>query len=405
MALYLIKRDKLSEQKNLEALKQKSFDTGGSWSVKKVAFIHNTTKYVFLHYREFVEKFVTSGAEVVVIAPFDDSVDQIKAMGVRCIDVAMSRQGLNPVTEMITLIQIFRLISKEKPQVVFNYSIKPVIYGSIAARWSGVSNIFSMVTGLGHLFMDQTLKYKIIRSVILPLYRSAIHGNSAVFFQNPDDKNLFIDNHLVDEDKGFVINGTGIDLERFTPSENQSVVTRFILVSRLLWSKGIKEYVEAARSLKRQYPEVEFQILGMYDDNPTSIQETDMQAWQEEGVINYLGATDDVRPYLRDSSVFVLPTIYREGRPRAVVEAMATGRPVITTNTPGCRQTVIHDQNGFLVPIKNVPALAEAMERFIVNPELIRKMGRRSRELAEEQYNVHEVNNTIASIMGRVTAS
>lgn len=405
MALYLIKRGKLGEQLNLNTSKRESFDTGGSWSVKKVVFIHNTTKYVFLHYREFVEKFVTAGAEVVVIAPFDDSVDQIKAMGVRCIDVAMSRQGLNPVTEMITLIQIFRLISKEKPQVVFNYSIKPVIYGSIAARWSGVSNIFSMVTGLGHLFMDQTLKYKIIRSVILPLYRSAIHGNSAVFFQNPDDKNLFIDNHLVDEDKGFVINGTGIDLERFTPSENQSVVTRFILVSRLLWSKGIKEYVEAARSLKRQYPEVEFQILGMYDDNPTSIQETDMQAWQEEGVINYLGATDDVRPYLRDSSVFVLPTIYREGRPRAVVEAMATGRPVITTNTPGCRQTVIHDQNGFLVPIKNVPALAEAMERFIVNPELIRKMGRRSRELAEEQYNVHEVNNTIASIMGRVTAS
>ncbi len=403
--MYLIKRGKLGEQLNLNTSKRESFDTGGSWSVKKVVFIHNTTKYVFLHYREFVEKFVTAGAEVVVIAPFDDSVDQIKAMGVRCIDVAMSRQGLNPVTEMITLIQIFRLISKEKPQVVFNYSIKPVIYGSIAARWSGVSNIFSMVTGLGHLFMDQTLKYKIIRSVILPLYRSAIHGNSAVFFQNPDDKNLFIDNHLVDEDKGFVINGTGIDLERFTPSENQSVVTRFILVSRLLWSKGIKEYVEAARSLKRQYPEVEFQILGMYDDNPTSIQETDMQAWQEEGVINYLGATDDVRPYLRDSSVFVLPTIYREGRPRAVVEAMATGRPVITTNTPGCRQTVIHDQNGFLVPIKNVPALAEAMERFIVNPELIRKMGRRSRELAEEQYNVHEVNNTIASIMGRVTAS
>lgn len=397
----IFERRKLTEQSNVAISKRESSDTMDSWSKRKVVFIHNTTKYVFLHYREFLEKFVAAGAEVVVIAPFDDSVNKIRGMGVRCIDIVMSRQGLNPVTEVTTLIDVYRLIAKEKPHVVFNYSIKPVIYGSIAARWNGVQNIYSMITGLGHLFMDQTIKYKMIRSVILPLYRMAIGSNSAVFFQNPDDKELFIDCGLIDEGKGFVINGTGIDLEGFAPGQKRSVGTKFILVSRLLWSKGIKEYVDAARLLKRQYPDTEFEILGMYDDNPTSIQKQEIETWQDEGVINYLGASEDVRPYLREASVFVLPTIYREGRPRAVVEAMATGKPVITTDTPGCRQTVVHGQNGFLVPVKNVQALAEAMEKFILNPDLVEKMGNCSRELAEEQYNVNEINDAITSIMSQ----
>ena len=179
----------------------------------------------------------------------------------------------------------------------------------------------------------------------------------------------------------------------------------FILISRLLWSKGIREYVEAARMIKLKYPEAEFQIVGMHDDNPTSIQQSQIEKWQQEGVITYLGAADDVRPYLKRASVFVLPTLYREGRPRAVVEAMATGKPIITTDTPGCRHTVTHGENGFLVPTKNVAALADAMEKFIIQPDLVKKMGKRSRELAEEQYNVDDVNDSILSIMSRFAVS
>lgn len=369
------------------------------WSNKKVVFIHNTTKYVFLHYREFIEKFVQAGASVVVIAPFDDTVNQIQALGAQCIDIKLSRQGLNPIFELATLFDLYRLLGEEKPDLVFNYSIKPVIYGSIAARWRHVGDIFSMVTGLGHLFMDQGAKYKMIRSIIFPLYRTALRGNKAVFFQNPDDKTLFIEYDLLPDDKGFVVNGTGIDLEEFQPVDLRDRPTTFILVSRLLWSKGIREFVEAARILKKRHSEARFQVLGMFDDNPSSIKRSQLEAWQREGVIEYLGATEDVRPFVNRASVFVLPTIYREGRPRAVVEAMAMGKPIITTDTPGCRQTVIEGHNGFLVPVKDVPALAKTMERFINSPRIIKSMGECSRKMAQEQYDVHNVNDAIESVI------
>ena len=395
----------LSEAKTPVTLKQAISEMEAFWPQKRIIFTHNTTKYLFLHYQEFLKEFISREAEVIVLAPFDDTMDEIRSMGARCINIVMSRQGINPASEVATLMQIYRVIKRENPNVVFNYSIKPVIYASIGTRWHGVENVFSMITGLGHIFTDQTMKYKLLRSVILPLYRTAIRANSAVFFQNPDDKRLFVDYGLINDAKGFVVNGTGIDLESFFPKKNRLDEVKFILISRLLWSKGIKEYVDVAGILKRRYPEVKFQILGMFDDNPTSIHKEQIETWQSEGVVDYLGSAEDVRPFLEQASVFVLPTIYREGRPRAVVEAMAMGKPIITSDTPGCRETVVHGENGFLVPVKDVSALADAMEKFILNPDLVGKMGSRSREMAEEQYNVHEINSTIVSIMNRLVAA
>ncbi len=369
------------------------------WTGKKILFTHNTTRYLLLHYRELMASFVHRGAQVVVCAPFDDTVAGIRQMGIRCVDLKLARQGLNPIAELISMFNLYRVIARERPDVVFNFSIKPVIYGALAARLAGAGNIYSMITGLGHLFMEESTKYKLIRSIVSPLYRLALRWNTAVFFQNPDDKQLFVDLGLIDGAKGHAINGTGIDLEQFRPVADAPVAGTFILVSRLLWSKGIEEYVNAARLLKKKYPAAEFQLLGPFDDNPASIHASDIDKWQQEGVIRYLGVADDVRPYLARASVFVLPTNYREGRPRAILEAMSCGKPVITTDTPGCRQTVNHGENGLLVRTEDVDALAGAMEQFLVNQDAVRKMGLRSRELAEEHYDVSRVNDSILAIM------
>ena len=205
--------DNLNKQLDIEESNQGSFDRKVQWAGRKIIFTHNTTKYLLMHYRALLESFVSNGAEAVVLAPFDDTVHELEKSGIRCIDITLSRQGLNPLKEVSTLGKTYRFLSKEQPYCVFNYSIKPVIYGSIAARLAGVENIFSMVTGLGHLFTDQSLKYKSIRTVILPLYRIAIRWNSGVFFQNPDDKKLFVYYGLVREPRGHFVNGTGLNLK------------------------------------------------------------------------------------------------------------------------------------------------------------------------------------------------
>jgi len=372
------------------------------WKNKKIVFTHNTTKYLYAHYREFMENFIRSGAEVIVLAPFDEMVDHIRNMGIRCIDIKVSRQGMNPIQEVSTIYNIYRVLSLVRPDVVFNYSIKPVIYGGIAGCFAKDCKIFSMITGLGHLFMDQKFKYKIIRAIVVPLYRLAMRCNNGVFFQNPDDKTMFSEKNILPVEKGYSINGTGIDLDSFKPEQIGFGKTTFLLMSRLLWSKGIKEYVEASRILKKKYPDVVFQMLGPIDDNPASISAKHLEQWQREGVIDYLGSTDDVRPYLQRASVFVLPTMYREGRPRSILEAMAMGKPVITSNMVGCKDTVENGKNGFVVPIKNIEKLADAMEKFIDNDELISKMGKRSREIAEAKYSVQEVNQSIHTVMEKM---
>ena len=352
-----------------------------------------------------MEEFAQSGAEVVVLAPFDEVVDDISKLGIRCIDVKMSRQGLNPLVEILTVYRLIRTLRKERPDIVFNFSIKPVIYGGIAAYAIKSCHIFSMITGLGHLFVQQTRKYRALQAILIPLYRIAIKRNKGVFFHNPDDKQLFIQHKIIPSDKGYVINGSGINLEHYRPEPDKIEPKTFLLISRLLWSKGIKEYVEAARVLKSKYPDIEFQLLGPLDDNPASVKKSEIEEWKREGVIRYLGSTNDVRPYLHRASVFVLPTWYREGRPRAILEAMSCGKPIITTDTPGCRQTVDHGENGLLVRTRDVEALAAAMEEFLVNDELVIKMGRRSRQLAEEKYSVSKVIDSILSVMTQALAS
>jgi len=245
------------------------------------------------------------------------------------------------------------------------------------------------------------------------LYRLSLRYSRRVFFQNPDDRDTFVAMGLVAHGQAEVVNGSGVDLEHFQYSrlpdqalrrdaEGQRsdgpACVRFLLIARLLRSKGLGEFAAAARLIQRKYPHAEFHLVGPFDTNPAGLKPEEVRSWENEGLLQFHGEQADVRPFFRDCHVYVLPS-YREGLPRTILEAMAMGRPIITTDAPGCRETVVDGDNGFLVPVRDAPALAQAMEQFILHPELMEQMGRRSRKIAEDRFDVNKINDRILQLM------
>lgn len=350
---------------------------------------------------ELIKTLTAAGHKVIALGPEDGFGFELAALGAEYRQIILQRTGTNPLQDIATLFSLTKLLRELKPDVVLSYAVKPVIYGSLAAWLAGVPGVYSMITGLGYLFTGKTTKQKLLLRLVHPLYKAALSKNRVVFFQNPDDLGLFKALHLLPANQQqIIINGSGVDIDYFAYSPAVTEPLSFLLMARLIWDKGIAEYVAAARNLKKRYPQVSFKLLGAYDSNPTAIRRSDVEKWENEGIIEYLGETRDVRPYLANASVFVLPSFYREGTPRSVLEAMSMGRPVITTDAPGCRETVQDGVNGFLVPVKDAVALEKAMERFILKPELIQDLGMASRKIAEEKYDVRKVNKVIIEAMG-----
>lgn len=343
-----------------------------------------------------------SGLSVTVAAPGlhlgSLSRRAVESIGAKAIDIPLTRTGTNPLKDLILLWQLTRLIKRLRPAIVFGYTVKPVIYGSIAAWLARVPNRFAMITGLGYAFTGQ--RSDPVALITRGLYRLALRRVHKVFFQNPDDLNLFQSNRIVSSKQStVVVNGSGVNIDYYPFSTSPSAPVRFLLIGRLLGDKGVREYVEAAAQIARTHTDVHFAIVGWIDGNPDAISQLELDQWADSGVVEYLGKLDDVRPALAECSVYVLPS-YREGTPRTVLEAMATGRAVITTDAPGCRETVIHGENGFLVKPGSVDELVSAMRRFIDDPNIIDTMGRRSREIAEDRYDVRKVNEVIIREMG-----
>ena len=358
-----------------------------------------------------LREMIVTGNSVFACAGGHDPIteEKLRQLGVDYFPVKLSRAGMNPLEDVRTLVDLVRLIRLIKPDIVLSYTIKPVIYGSLAANFCRVPYIFSMITGLGFAFMETaSLRRQVISFFAHILYRTSLKKNRKVFFQNPDDRQLFIERKIVFPEQAVLLNGSGVDIDHFSvvslPNNN---ILSFLLIARLLHDKGISEYVAAARIIKAKYPKTIFRLVGPIDPNPSAISMDELKEWVYDGGIEYLGELEDVRPAIAESSVYVLPSYYREGTPRTVLEAMAMGRPIITTDAPGCRETikriannnksynknrVIQGENGFLVPIKNVQTLAYAMEQFIRNPKLVEQMGRLSREYAVEKYDVNKVN-------------
>ncbi|MEX1663910.1 glycosyltransferase family 4 protein [Zhongshania arctica] len=321
----------------------------------------------------------------------------LEARGVVCHDVPIARVGLNPIRDLYAMFVLFSLMRRIKPRLYLGYTIKPVIWGLLAATLAGVPKRVALITGLGYAFTGQAKgKRALIQWIARWLYAFALDKASLVFFQNPDDLREFQNLGLVAQDKPVrVLNGSGVDLSSYCRSDLPNVeIFQFLLIARLLGDKGIREYAAAASLLLEKYPNVEFKLVGGLDPNPDGIGESEVQKWANSNVLEWLGELRDVRPAIAECHVFVLPS-YREGTPRTVLESMAMGRPIITTDAPGCRETVVDGENGFLVPVYSVELLAAAMEKFIQNPELIATMGKRSREVAEEKYDVHKVNEVM----------
>jgi len=347
--------------------------------------------------------------------------------GVDCCPIRIARAGMNPLTDMLTLLDLTRLIRRVRPDAVLSYTVKPVVYGGLAARSAGVKRVFSMIEGLGFGFMEPaSIRQWLAGRVAAGLYRLSLRYSQVVFLLNPDDLALFISRRFVRREQAVLVNGTGVDLDHYRVSPVPSAPV-FLMVARLLADKGVREYAVAARMLREETAgrkngtgqtanRSRFLLVGATDANPASIREGELTAWQAEGIIEYWGWMDDVRPAFAECSVYVLPSCYREGLPRTVLEAMSMGRPVITTDAPGCRETVIltalgreqrarsepvmEGENGFLVRPRDAAAVAAAMAKFLEHPELVEHMGSRSRKLAEEKYDVHKVNATMMEAMG-----
>ena len=337
------------------------------------------------------------GYRVVAAAPslMDDlsTVDALARLGIHCRDVRISRTGLNPLADAQALLGLVGLMRREQPRVFLGYTAKPAIFGTIAARIARVPSRYALITGLGYAFTAGGGGLRaFVRGALSRLYRLAFARATKVFFQNSDDAELFAELGLLPAALPVVIvNGSGIDLQRFEPAPFPRFPFKYLLIARLVSAKGIREYAEAAAAIRKRDPTIEFHLVGGLDSNPDAIPGEEVERWHSDRVLVWHGEVSDVRPHIAASHVYVLPS-YREGTPRSVLEAMAMGRPIITTDAPGCRETVTDGVNGFLVPPQTVEPLVEAMERFIREPSLIEQMGARSLEIVRSKYDVKKVN-------------
>ena len=348
---------------------------------------------------------MANGWRVLALAPdYDDALRaRVRALGAEAIDYTMSRTGMHPGRDLIDAMALARQLRLLRVNAVFAYFIKPVIYGTLAAALARVPRRYALIAGLGYVFTPDgdrmPLRRRMLRASVALLYRLALRFADTVFFQNQDDLDQFAESGLVDPKKAIRLNGTGVDLERLHPAPLLIEPVTFLLIARLLREKGIAEFVAGARELKRDHPQARFILLGGLDPNPGGLSLATVESWRNEGVIEWPGHVDDVLPWLREGSVFVLPS-YREGAPRSTQEAMALGRPIVTTDAVGCRETVVDGENGFLVKVRDVATLAAAMRRFLEDPSLIEPMGRASRRLAEERFDVRRINKVMLHAMG-----
>ncbi|NHB56934.1 glycosyltransferase family 4 protein [Acinetobacter shaoyimingii] len=374
--------------------------------MKKIVLIGTTGSSFYGFRADLIKLLVAEGHEVYAFTSeyTDTCLTKIKQVGAIPVTYELSRGGLNPLADLKSLYQLINKIKQIQPNIVFSYFAKPVIYGSIAAKMAKVPRIIGMLEGLGYTFTDQpegqNSKTKLVKSIQTFLYKIAFPCLDEMIFLNPDDAKDLIDAHHIKVKKVQILGGIGLNLNEYTYSEAQTDPVKFIFIGRLLKEKGIFEFVEAIRIVKSKYPEAKFIVLGEIDhQNMGALKQETLDQFIQEKLFEYPGYVTDVKGWISNASVFVLPS-YREGVPRSTQEAMAIGRPVITTDVPGCRETVIDGENGFLVPRWNATALAEKMCYFIEHPEAINIMGLRSLNIAQEKFDAIKVNTRLMKIIG-----
>lgn len=351
--------------------------------------------------RQFVEALVAAGHEVLAAAPdFDAELrSEVALLGASPLDIDLERTGMSPLRDLRSLRDMTRVMRRVAPDVLVSYTPKGVAYGSLAGILAGVPRRCAMITGLGYGFVGSSWRSRVVAAVQRLLYRLVLPSCDVVLFQNPDDLALFRELGVLGNARTGIVNGSGVDLARFEVAPLPATPT-FLMVGRLLVGKGVREYLVAAARVRDRHPDARFLLVGWLDEtNRDSIGSLELERLLADGHVEYMGQLKDVRPALARSSVFVLPS-HREGTPRSVLEAMAMGRAVVTTDAPGCRETVEAGRNGFLVPVASPDALAKAMARYVEDPGLAARHGREGRILAEAKYDVHKVNDSIMRQLG-----
>ena len=374
--------------------------------MKKVLIIGGNCQSLIRFRGELLKRFKENKLEVYACAGTynEPDLNWFKELDIKFISLPFKRTTINPFNDCLFFLRLILTIKKINPDIVLAYTVKPVVYGMLASRICNVKKCHALITGLGYAFMPiKSFKHKIIYVLVKFLYKISLKKIKSVIFQNHDDLNLFINQKIISKSARYVkVNGSGVDLNYFKFKKPPSIKfgINFLLIARLLKDKGIYEYIEAAKIVRENFSKskISFSLLGPIDTNPEAISLEDFNKFNKNKIIEYLGEVKDVRPYIEKCSVYVLPS-YREGMPRSVLEAMSIGRAIITTNVPGCKETVIDGKNGYLIKKNSSKELASAMIKFIEDNRLINEMGLYSRELANERFDVHKVNSIMLEEM------
>jgi glycosyltransferase involved in cell wall biosynthesis len=371
----------------------------------KIIVVANTTWNIYNFRLHLLETLEAAGYQIVVVAPLDEYIvylDRLK----ECSHIPvkhLSRKGINPFADARLFWELYKIYRREKPDIIIHYTIKPNIYGNLAAAALSIPSI-CVVTGLGYVFIHNGF----IKALSDYLYQYSFNFARKVIFENKDDRNLFVSNRLSRSEKSIAIKGCGVNTQFYSPMPSKGFEDKFVFtfIGRLLYDKGVVEYVEAAKIVKIKYPNAVFRLLGELDNgNPAAVSENSLSEWIENHYIRYFGAAKDVRPFIAESDVIVLPS-YREGMPRAILEALSMGKAVITTDTAGCRETVDEGENGFLVPSKNINALADSMIKSCeLGKVVLAQMGEKSRQKAYKEFDENIINQQIMKIIQTEIAS
>jgi glycosyltransferase involved in cell wall biosynthesis len=356
----------------------------------KIILFANTDWYLYNFRLSLAKELRNQGHEVILLSPPGNFQERLKTQGFSWIPFPLSRQGTNPFNELKTLWRLIRVYQQIRPDIVHHFTIKPVIYGSLAAHVLGVSGIINSITGLGHLFIDPSLTTRILLGLAKWLYRYSLR-RTQVIFENPEDRSTFIQNKFIQPEQAHLILGTGVDVEKFQPTETINAMPLVLFSSRLLVTKGLVEFMDAIRILKQKGLKARFAVAGTPDPgNPASIHQGQLDTWKQEALAEWWGWQDDMPSTLAQTDIFCLPS-YREGVPNALLEACASGVPIVTTNVPGCRDVVRHGVNGLLVPPRDSRALANALETLLTDPALRSTMGKAGREIALDQFSLSHI--------------
>lgn len=372
-------------------------------TIKRIAVVASYAPSLIQFRGPLLSSIVAQGHTLLGVAPdfTPETRAAVEALGAETADYPLSRTGLDPLADLQALRALTSLMDNWRPDVVMGYTPKPAIYATLAASRAKVPHIVPMLTGLGYAFLTGGgAKQKVVRRVSTALYGRAFARAHAAIFHNSDDAQVLIDLGCVPPHlPTHIVSGSGVDLSRFPPATLPPLSNglTFLMIARLVGYKGVREYCEAAHTLKHRYPDSEWHLVGPEETGPAGFPKAELNKYADS--VTYLGAADDVRPHLQRCHVYVLPS-YGEGMPRTVLEALATGRSIITTDTRGCRETVTENSNGILVPIEDSNALAEAMKSMLEHPDRLAEMGVRSRILAEERFDVAKVNQAMLHALG-----